>query len=131
VPGFVLARYVTVTNQGAGPASDIELSIDALTSDPPPGTAGADVLVTPFVADHGFSCTRVSAAWPTNLYEDGDRIRCTGGSIAAGGSATITVYHAFHWNSPYRRTRVTVDGSNAIREANENNNSALVGQNVW
>src|SRR5262249_34713675 len=115
---------------GAGPASSIELSADALTSDPPPGTAGADDFLS-VSGDHGFACSRAGSAWPTDLYESGDRIVCSGGSLPAGGSATITISHLLHWNYPYRRTRVTVDGANRIREANESNNATLLAQMVY
>jgi hypothetical protein len=129
-PPPLVQRVTRVQNLGVGSASNIEVTIDAITFDPPPGTNGADDSIS-IVADHGFVCSRTGSPWPLGLYELGDHYRCTGGSIAAGATATITIYHLMHWNSPERRTIARVDPSNAIREADETNNSVNLLTRIW
>jgi len=129
-PPPLVQRVTTVQNLGVGPATNVEVTIDAITFDPPPGTAGADDPLT-IVADSGFSCARTGAPWPLNLYELGDHYRCTGGTIAAGGSAMITIFHLMHYNSPERRTIADVDPSNTIREVDETNNHVILHKSLW
>jgi hypothetical protein len=129
-PPPLVQRVTRVQNLGVGAATNVEVRIDAITFDPPPGTSGADDSLS-IVADSGFSCTRTGAPWPLGLYELGDRYRCTGGSIAAGGTATITIFHLMHWNSPERKTIADVDLANTIREADENNNHVNLLTSLW
>jgi hypothetical protein len=129
-PPPLVQRVTRVQNLGVGAATNVEVMIDAITFDPPPGTNGADNSIS-IVADSGFTCSRTGSPWPLGLYELGDRYRCTGGSIAAGGTATITIFHLMHWNSPERKTIADVDPSNTIREVDENNNHVNLLARHW
>jgi hypothetical protein len=129
-PPPLVQRVTTVQNLGVGPATDVVVTIDAITFDPPPGTAGADDPLS-IVANSGFSCARAGAPSPHNLYELGDHYRCTGGTIAAGGTATISIFHLMHFNSPERRTIADVDPSDAIREVDETNNHVNLHTSLW
>jgi hypothetical protein len=129
---LLVNRTITVTNAGVGAVSNIELTIDVLTSDPPPGQGGADLPLS-VVTERGFTCSKIGAAGGPGLYlyEVGDRYRCTGGNLPAGTSATIWMQHMKQGSSYHRRTRANVDPANQIREADESNNSVLYGRNVW
>jgi hypothetical protein len=117
-----IQRIVTVRNLGAGPASNVRVEIEA-TKWEYYDDGGPDTLVGMF-ADSGFTCTR-AAYYATSYinYHTGDVITCTGGSIPAGGAATIRLVHWLNTVDDSRNTTATVDPQNAIRESFENNNT--------
>jgi hypothetical protein len=118
---FPITRVITVRNLGAGPASAVRVEIEATKweyfDDGP-----ADTYLGTF-ADSGFSCTRSNYYVGSYInYHSGDVITCTGGSIPAGGAATIRIMHLLTTVDDSRNTDATADPQNAIRESFENNN---------
>ena len=86
---------------------------------------GGPDLYVGVIADSGFTCSRAPYVAGTYLnYHTGDVITCTGGAIAAGGRASISVWHLLATTDDSRNTDVEVDPRNAIRESFENNNHA-------
>ena len=59
-------------------------------------------------------------------FQEGDRLRCTGGSLAVGASAAFELVHTLGTGSHAgdRWTSVAVDPGGTIREADETNNAA-------
>jgi hypothetical protein len=116
-----LTRRISVRNVGAGPASGVQVTIEARKWEYF-DDGGPDTLVGVF-ADSGFTCTRQPYVAGSYLnYNTGDVITCTGGSIAAGGTATISAIHLPTTTDDSRITDATVDPANTIREPFENNN---------
>ncbi len=116
-----LTRVVTVRNVGAGNATGAKVVIEA-TKWEYFDDGGPDVYAG-VIVDSGFSCARSTYVAGSYInYHTGDVITCTGGSIPAGGTATIRVVHVLTTTDDSRNTDVTVDPDNTIREPFENNN---------
>jgi hypothetical protein len=116
-------RIVTVRNAGAGPATNVKVVIEATKweyfDDGP-----ADQLLA-IIPDSGFSCTWAHHSFSSYLnYNSGQDVTCTGGTIAAGSTATIAVWHWLTTTDDSRNTDVRVDPDGQIRERWENNNEA-------
>lgn len=118
---FQLVTYtLTVSNLGAGTAAGV-LVLDQLA----PEASEATIIR----ADGGFICTATIAP-------PASEVRCTGGVIAGGGSATITFdvryanvpYYYYYYYAPPSiivTNTAIVDPDNTISESNEGNNTAM------
>jgi uncharacterized repeat protein (TIGR01451 family) len=106
--GAELTYTLTVGNAGTGDASGIKV-VDTLP-------AGA-TFVSPATGTNGFSCSYASGV-----------VTCTGGSIAHGGSATITIKVTFDASSCGKTLKniAVVDPDNTIVESDESRNDADV-----
>ncbi len=113
-PNGSLTYTITVGNDGTDPANAV-----AVRNFLPAGTT--------FVSATGSNQFHCVNSGPTS---SGVQIDCTGGSIPAGGSATIVI-NSFAPATPGSYTdQAIVDPMNAIAEGNETNNTASVGTNV-
>jgi hypothetical protein len=127
---LTLVRDVTVRNTGLASASGIEVVIDAfndLTYDPVTRTFPHNLDVQfSWTAGAGFSCTTSPTATERPDFAEGERLRCTGGTLAAGASVTIEQVHLLGVgsHSGNRWTSAVVDPADVIDEQSETNNSA-------
>jgi hypothetical protein len=124
VPGLLLRRVVTVRNTGIVSATGVEVVVDAF-NDLSGGWHNQDLLQSRG-ANSGFTCSASRTDTSRPDFQEGDSLRCTGGTIAVGQSATIEVVHLLgvgnnagrHWTS------ARVDPNNTISEQDETNNTA-------
>lgn len=98
-----LAYTLTVGNQGSQQASNITV-VDHL----PTGMVFVNAS-----GNSGFTCTQQNAT-----------VTCSGGTLAAGGSATITINVTTPSTGGSLKNTAAVDPFNTIAESNENNNTA-------
>jgi hypothetical protein len=116
-------RVVTVRNLGAGPATDVRVVIEA-TKWEYYDDGGPDVLAGVF-PDSGFSCSIAPYyAYSYINYNSGKVLTCTGGTIPAGGVATLRSFWLLTTTDDSRNTDVVADPQNTVREVREDNNHA-------
>jgi uncharacterized repeat protein (TIGR01451 family) len=102
-PGGTLTYTLTVNNTGTGNATGVVVR----------DTLPVGVTLMSIMATNGFACA------------PGAVINCTNGTIAGGGSATITIVVTVNNNAPAMITNTaTVDPDGAIVETNEADNTA-------
>lgn len=103
-----------ITNQGNGPANNFSYKV--IFSGPYDFRD-----VGNFAADHGFVCTATYGKHWTLVRLSG--YLCTGGSLAAGESATVSVDIVSPYYAGTYYTNGKVDSSSVVTESDETNNS--------
>lgn len=104
----------TVTNQGNSSASNIVFEV------PFSGTYRFGA-VGNFVADHGFVCTKTIYRRFTQVFLTG--YQCTGGTLAAGETATVKADITAPYYAGKYYTNGYVDPNHLVKESDETNNS--------